>query len=117
MKEKFSDFPFTEMEMKKIEQLPKLAQKILLFIVSNAKGKALVTSRKTLADYFSKSISSVKRSIVLLKENELITTYQSGGFNMYIPSYVVPSWIIDGKMSFLSVNAVLLLDEREWNND
>lgn len=117
MKEKFSDFPFTETEIEKIEKLPTLTQEILLFIISNSKGKALVTSRKILADYFSKSISSVKRSIVLLKENELITTYQSGGFNMYIPSYVVPSWIIDGKMNFLSVNAVLLLNEREWNND
>jgi hypothetical protein len=114
MKENFSKFPFTELEIEKIDKLPTLAQDILWFIVTNAQGKALVTSRQILANYCEKSISSVKRSVVLLKESGLIKTYQSGGFNMYIPSYVLPTLKSAEKENFLLINSVLLLSEREW---
>lgn len=117
MKEKFSKFPFNEEEIKKIEKLPVLTQNILLFIVTNVKDeRALITSRKILADYSKKSISSVKRSIVQLRENNLIKTYQSGGFSMYIPCYAFSD--LSSKMNererFLSVNAVFLLEKKEW---
>lgn len=118
MKEKFSKFPFSKEEIEKIERLPTLTQSILLFIVENIKDeKALITSRKILAEHCGKSISSVKRSIVQLRKSNLIKTYQSGGFSMYIPCYSFSD--LNSKMNekkkFLSINAVFLLDEKEWS--
>lgn len=120
MKDEFTRFPFDNDELGKIAELPFVTQKILLFIMQNAHYErddkiAVMISRTTIAESLCVSVSTVKRSLTTLKEKGLIGIYQTGGFNVYVPSWVNTTLRIDSsnKKDYLSIKTVLLLDKKE----